>query len=352
LPRGAVTIRLKAFNRSGFASATDATVAIMNWPAVVNRDEYADDQKRKRPGGDSVARWGPAYSISGITKLYDDDGVMVGMSYDDGLGTTVNILQPVEGAAQKNRQTAIVQMADGDSYPPIGETLPAGYSIYSARYLSGGLSVQGASVWGTDPESLPGASAPPTTYAPTASFDIDGASMTAALLLKERLGVTYQPRSATFVNNVLTLSNQATTTVDIPDTFLPAHNGIYSCSVDGILTSSKTGTFSITLTLQTRRLSSSSYTVRDEKTFVGTLPGGGYDISFQLSGYVGTGWPSAGMDNAKVVIENITAPGNLNLSLTVGPLTWTQEDTLGSPKYASMSPNGEPCNVEVELEVT
>lgn len=341
LPRGYVTIRVKALNGFGVESATDASKTILNWPGVIDDETYREDQKRKRPGADAIAIWGPTYDGSGVTRLYDENGNLDGLAYDDGLGTTVNLRQPVEGASQRNRVIVSEQMSNGDTY-----TAPTGYTIYSARYVSGGLSVQGASKWDTDP-ALPNENlSPPTTYAQYPTFDIAGAGLTANLLLRERVTSTLVQRNAAFSDNVLTFGGDQTGTAVPSAGSLPAFDNTYKASVTGDLTSTKSGTFQIRLTLQMRK-NSGSYAVKDEKTLEGTLPADGFELNTLLSGYM-FGWDGSGGDDAKVVCEEVIAPGVWNLSLTVNNMYWFQSSE-GAVKYASMTPNDELCGVEIEL---
>lgn len=350
LPRGDITLRVKAINGSGVASATDATVDILNWPEVTSRDEYIDDQTRKRPGGDSLARWGPAYDGTGLTRLYDDDGVLGDLTYDDDQGTTVNQRQPLQGASQRNLIEVALQMEDGDSLADAGYTVPTGFTIHSAKYVGGGVEREGNPVWSTDPDALPGAGTEPSRYGPAATFEIASAEMTARLLLREQL--TASPpifRQAAFTDPYLSSIGDETGVAAPNASFLPAIGNVFHVRADGELTSTKSGSFSITLTLQART-DGGIYYPKSEVVIPGTLPVDGLNITRLLSGVIST-WDGVGSDHAKVVVEDVSAPGSWSLLLTVGNMYWYQE-SAGSPLYASMTPGGRKAAVALYLEAT
>lgn len=352
LPTGKYYLLLKAGNDIGY-SANYIYTEVVSLPLLRNPKEYIKDQDKKRFGGEAFGGWGAVYDRLGVTQIFDDDGVLVGLAYDDDLGTLVNVRQPVEGAAQRNFELVIASLTHGETY-----TAPTGRTIRSARYRSGGLSVQGASVWGTKAEVdadtnpwTPGTNAtdsPPTSYAQAPAFDIDGASMEARLLLKERItSVIYTNRSTAFLDNQLTFAGDETGVSQPSSGVLPAHDGTYNTEVTGQITSNKSGTYQIRLTLMIKT-NGGSYVQKDEQTIEGNLDD--LNISRTLSAYI-SGWPSGGIDNAKVVVEDVVAAGNWALTLTVGALSWVQADS-GSPIYASMTPNGESCDIEVLLEST
>lgn len=342
LPNGIVTLLVKSINGSGVPSSTAASIEILNFPGPADEELYGADQKRKRPGGDSIARWGAQYDLTGITKLFDEQGVLVGLTYDDPDGNPVNVLRPIEGAAQRNFETVVTSLTHGQTY-----SAPAGKTIRGAKYRSGGLSVQGASLWGTEAEVDAGTAndSPPATYAQAPAFDLDGASMEARLLLKERLAVTYADRTEAFLDNSLTFAGDETGLAEPAVGLLPAHDGMYRTTVTGQITSDKAGTYQIRVSLKTKT-NGGSFVQKDEQTIEGNL--NDLQISRVLSAFI-SGWPSGGTDQAKVVVEDVIAAGNWSLSLSAGALTWVQASG-GSPAYASMTPNGESCEIEVTLE--
>ena len=261
-------------------------------------------------------------------------------------GIALADLEPVEGASQKNRTTVVTKLAHGETY-----VAPSGFSVYMVRYLGGGLSVQGAPDWSTDPESVPGVLTPPTAYAPAPAVDVDGDSVTAILLLVESTAGTLTPQNEPFTDqggdpggNILT-GIGSTARADVQASELPAYDNQYNTGFSFELSGDKVGSYSMIVVLKTWK--NGVMSVSDTKILAGTLPefeGGG-----SLNATI-VGWDGALQDEARQEITDINAPGNWVLEFTASPLSWTQHNV--ALKYASMTPQDEQATLEIELIAT
>ena len=335
VPSGRVYWHVKAFTEHDAESVNARVLLYYNFRGRRDWMDYLRDQFRKRKLGDADGSTLEAFDRTGLVTIYDADGVAVGLAYDDDLGTLVNARQPVEGASQKNRTIVAVKLAHKDVY-----TAPAGMTIYGARCL-GGASSQDDAKWGTkaevDADTASGAA--PNTQMRAAVFDGDGDAITALLYLQSAATQTQKTEAFDAPNPLTGIG--ATGLAAPAGGDLPADDDTYSCGFNGEIESTKSGSYSITLVLKMRK-DGGAYQIKDTKVVTGTLPD--VEISGALSGAM-AGWDGTGDDDAIVEITDVTAPGIWTLSITIGDLTWY----TSSATYASMTPNGEKVDCEVDL---
>ena len=336
VPSGRVYWHVKAFTEHDTESENARVLLYYSWRGKREYMTYLRDEFRKRKLGDADGVAMSAYDGTGLTKLYDaETAELADLVYPDDLGTLVRDYQPVEGASQKNRTVVAAKLAHLDVY-----TAPAGFTIYGAKCL-GGASSQDDAKWGTkaevDADTASGAA--PNTQMRAAVFDGDGDAITALLYLQSAATQT-QKTEAFEAPNPLTGIGATGLAAPVGGD-LPADDDTYICNFNGEIESTKSGSYSITLVLKMRK-DGGAYQIKDTKIVTGSLPG--LEISGTLSGAM-AGWDGTGADDAIVEITDVTAPGIWTLSITFGNLTWY----VSSATYASMTPNGEKVDCEVDL---
>lgn len=342
-PIGRIRVMVKALSKFAIFSTGYAELIILNQPVIGNPLDSLREQIRKRKMGDADGAAFDVLTGDGEAVLIGSEAGTVGedLLYLNS-GISLLDLEPIEGASQVNR------IIERPALAHLGEWIaPNGYTIYSVKYLSGGLSVEGASVWDDEKSVIDestGATAPPTTYAQTPAVEVDGDTIKALLYLTESdSGGTPTPRSVAFAAPTVltTVENTGDATPAAAD--LPAYDDTYRAGYSFSLVSDKGGSYSVTVVLKMWKDGVPS--IKDTNIHTGTLPE--IEAAGTLYGVM-AGWDGAGGDVAQVQVTNISAAGNWTFNMPVELLRWT-ENQDGTPLYASMTPNDELAVFEVEL---